>query len=74
MVIYVSVTGVILERSAAAAESGWEKCGYVSIWGRGHGGADMRGGEVTASGRCGWGGSVQTFAVVATVCTPIGGW
>ena len=61
-----------MEGAAATAESSWEECRYVSVWSRRHGEAEMRGGEVTAGGRYGWGSSVQTFAVVATVCTPIG--
>ena len=63
-----------MERAAAAAESGWEERGYVSIGGRGHSEADMRGGEVAAGGGYGWGGGVQAFAVVAAICTSIGGW
>jgi len=58
VVIYVAIAGVILERAAAAAESGWEESGYVSIWCPRHGEAEVGGGEVAASGGYGWGGSV----------------
>ena len=73
MVVYVPITGVILERPAAAAESDWEECGYLSVRGGGHGEADVGGRGVAARGRYGWGGSVEAFAVVAAICTSIGG-
>lgn len=74
MAVYIPITGVILERTATTAKSDWEKCGYIPIRDGGHGRADMRGGGVAADGRYGGGGSVQSFAVVAAVCTSIGGW
>lgn len=72
VVIYTAITRITLQRAAATAKSGWEKRRYVSIWGGGHGEAEMRGREVTASGRNRGGSSVKAFAVVATICTPIG--
>jgi len=56
--IYAAITGIILKRTTTAAESGWEEGRYVSIRGRRHGETEMRGGEITAGGRYGWGGSV----------------
>lgn len=73
MVIYAAITGVILEGPPTAAESGWEERGYVSIGGGGHGESEMRGGEVATGGRYRWRGNVLALAVVAAICTPIGG-
>lgn len=42
VVIYAAITGITLQRAAATTKSGWEKRGYVSIWGGGHGEVEVR--------------------------------
>ena len=62
-----------MEGPPTAAKSGWEERGYVSIWGGGHGESEVRRGEVATGGRYRRRSSVLTLAVVAAICTAIGG-